>query len=226
MNKWARLFIVMALFALAVCGVDGATGSDMVQDIRDASLSFDSKRIPSALLTRYINRLQVTIATTSHCLEAVDTIVPVADSLTYDLPSDFYQINSAILNPDPYPIRDPDEQRHVVLDYVPPEEYGKRFAFQKVRMSQITIFGDDMRFNSFTSHEADTVVLQYYRLPTALTDSTSTIDLPAEYIPLLLDYLIIRCHDRIEDMARSQEQLERRIDKQESELIGRPADEL
>lgn len=217
-----RWFLVLLLAS----GCQAATtGNDVVASVRLRSVVFDTTRFSArTVILPLINDAQRFINTIARPNEA-ESVYALTEALRYKLPANYLFHSAAILNPDPEkPVKA--DNRRIALQYIPSERWGKEMATWYSRPQQWKIFGDDsLEFNVGSTETEDTVCFEYFRKDVPLDTLTDTIDLPDRYIPLLVDYVVAYCMDRILLQSPSRADTEERLRFFEQQLLGRPPDE-
>ena len=196
------------------------TGGQVAQSIYNRGVYFDEVRFDTLVLVDFINDAQALIAAIGRTNQAETTIV-VSSPQTYALPSDFYQVQTVLLNADPAAVADP---RRTSLKYVPTEMFGRLFTVKTSRPTQYSIWADSLWVDVGSVTDEDTVFVFYFARPTELSDTSSTVDLPQQHIPLLKEIVRQMCLERIEYPAGAPEEKAFAIVKMiETALLGREA---
>ncbi len=219
-NKMRIIILVFALFWTALAA---ETGKQMMDRVRERSLWIDGQRFTTSVLLDFINTRQRMIATIGKTKEKDSVIVPAVGVRKIVLPPDFYLVAAVELNPNPQEGIGEATNIWTVLEYVPREQLGRFFTTGDERPSAYSIWGDSLILNRETTTGLDTLIMMYFAFPVVLSDSTDTIDLPDEWLPLLEDYLIKMCFTRVNLIVP--DTLDRNIQYLENILIGRPRDE-
>ncbi len=224
MKKLLLVLSAVLVLVHVIVAPRAATVAEKMTEVKGGSLAFNDARLPDSVLLWFFNDAQTMIATVGRTNEAETTFVLADTALAYVLPSDFYVLEAVIINPDPraegttpaYPS---------ALQVVPRRELGKGVVMSPKRPSQVSKWKDSLIFDRASESGLDTVTVDYFAYPVQLATVTDTIDLPEAYLPLLKDYVMVKCYDRIELTGPARTETEARIKLLEQTLLGRPADE-
>jgi len=200
MKSMTCRLVLAALLLAAQAGAD--TAGDIVASVYDKGLYFDADRFDTATLLGFIDDGVSIIGTVGQTNEAQTAIV-LGSGYRYALPSDFFVATMAVLNADlaqttglPQPS---------MLPQVSPAEYTEHWSPSTGRPRHFMVWNDSVWFDLASYTQADTVTLLYYALPGAIDAVGDTIDLPAEFVPLLKDVVVQMCLWRIEYPDKSPE---------------------
>lgn len=218
---WLGKLLAIVLLTATLTGAE--TVDDIQKSIRNRGVYFDATRFPDSVLRDFTNDAQTLIATIGKTKQAETTIV-CGSGYSYPLPADYFLFWALILNADPAQEYTASNPPHY-LDYVPPERYGKVAFVGTDRPSAFTVWGDSLLLNIPSYRESDTVSFKYLALPLALTDDTSTVDLPGAYVPLLKDAVQFLCIDRITYPGRTNRESVLQLSQYLTEaILGRKGD--
>lgn len=204
---------------LAGC-VQAETGGEIIQGIYNRGIYFDEKRFTVDVLLDFINDAQEMIAIIGRTNEEHYSTVLGAGS-RMAMPAGFYQVEAVILNPDP---NDANARRYTSLIYVPIKRLG-RVGSHDSRPAEFSVWKDSLWLDVGSPGSTDTIGILYFSHATALADSSDTVDLPDQHIPLLIDVVRQMCFDRLEVPEMSPEEKALNLVKMiETALLGRPTD--
>jgi hypothetical protein len=219
------LLAILILVHVAIPHVtEAATVAQEIKEVFGCSVALDSARFPDSVMIPFVNDAQTSIATMGRTKERQTTFVLTTGQFAYPLPSDFYVVEAVIINRD-WAGKDEPDNHAFALQIVPRRELGKSGMPPAMRPSQVSKWNDSLVFDKDTKNDLDTITVDYFARPVILDAVTDTIDLPDVYLPLLKDYVLAKCYDRIQLQGPPRTDTEARIKMQEQTLLGRPADE-
>lgn len=218
-NKKSFIFLVTLLLSVTIFA---ETGIDLIDKVRQRAIWIDINRFPNGVLLDFINTRQVTLGTLGKTKER-DSIYALATGIRkHGLPGDFFLIEAVERNPDPQQASG-GTNTHKIIDFVPRRELGRRFVADENRPAAYSIWNDSLWLNRASDTGFDTLDLIFFAYPTPLADSSDDIDLPTKFLPLLEDYLIKMCFDRVN--ISIPDTLNRSIQFLENQLFSRSRDE-
>lgn len=213
---------IISLFVLLL-GLTAAadTGLQLIDRVRERAIWIDVQRFPDDVLVDFINVRQITLATLGRTKEKSFMYDLAIGVRADELPADFFLIEAVERNPDPGQTVG-GTNVHKIIDYVPRRELGRVYDADLERPAAYSIWSDSLYLNRASDTGFDTLVLFYLAYPTTLADENATIDLPVKFLPLLEDYIIRMCYDRVN--VSLPDTLNNSILFLENQLFGRPRD--
>jgi len=217
--------VILLVALLMVSSVQAGTSlSELIQSIRDMGIYFDQTRYPDSLLKRVGNDIQTAIATKERCIEKADTLATMEDTMAFDLPADYYLINTVLLGPIPNQGLD-EKNRWRALKYVPSELWNKDYTASSGRPTSFTRWGRTLEVDLASPTGDDTLIVRYWALPNPMDTAGDTLDLPAEWGMVVKEYMKIYCRDRIYVTSDAKPSVADDQNRLSELLLGRPADE-
>jgi hypothetical protein len=216
--------ILILVICIIIPPAQATSLGEILQSIYNRGLYFDADRFDTAVIRDFTNDAQTLIATIGNTNQAWQRIIP-GTSYAYALDSDFYSIHVVVLNADP--LGSPVDPGNVPsrLEYVPFDQLGTTYSPEQTRPSKYAIWQDSIRLDRKSPTGIDTVSVYYFALPTPVTDTGDTIDIPDAYIPLLKEIVVQMCLERITFPERSPREEALALTKLVQEaLLGREAD--
>lgn len=217
-----RKLMLVLLIMLCAVQAGAETRGDIKRMVKQRRIDFDATRFPDTVLNDFYLSALRSVATVGRLIQK-DSTYPVTDTTTkFRLPSDYFDKECLTLN------RDPVNQAATVrkvLTWVPRREMGKVFTYQAGRPENWSSWADSLEINRPTQTYLDTLTLSYIAMPPSPASDTSTFPLKAAYVPLVVEYMIAYCMDRIQLTGPSRVETEARLQFFEARLLGRPADE-
>ena len=228
MRRMLEIILVAGLLSLGMllfcddCGAASQTGSELIQELRENNVAFDTARFPDSVLLGFINSQQRYIAVKAKTKWRDTTIVPTSAAYQFDLPSDFYHHNAVTLNEDPY--RPPSSiNAPAPLTYKRKSEMNTRYSPFSGRPTEYSVWSNDtahvLVLNRLVLTGIDTLTMSYFAYPSKLDSTEATIDLPEVYWPLLKDLVKSDMFDRITFTGPAREATLLRIEELEAELL-------
>lgn len=219
-----KLAVILALVLMVSSAQAGTSLESLIQTIRDMGVYFDQTRYPDSLIKRVANDIQTAIATRERCNQDDTTIATMSTNRAFTLPARAYLVNSVWLGPIPDQGLE-EGNRWRALKYVPPELWNKEYVGGSGRPTSFTRWDRAVEVDLTSPTGDDTLVIRFYALPTAMADGSDTLELPAEWVPVVKEYMKIYLRDRVYVTSDAKPSVADDQNRLSELLLGRPADE-